>query len=204
MLPIGLLMLSQIRIFVLLLLTASCGFQPVHGTASALPANSPITMGITIVASANTNNDNKTNSMARQFSYNLEDILPSTKNPAYRLEVALNESVTGLGVARDGTASRYNLNLNSTYSLIRISDNKQVDNGTIGNVTSYNNPSNQYFSTFVSEQDARKRGVKELAELYRQRLISFTKDKQPIEIIPDNSTAIIQRMITPSSVVNNQ
>lgn len=196
-------MLSQIRVLALLLLTASCGFKPVHGTNSNLPDNSPITTGITISTTATTTNDNKTNSMARQFSYNLEDILPSNTNPSYRLEVTLTESIAALGVARDGTASRYNLNINSTYSLIRIADNKQVDNGTISNVTSYNNPSNQYFSTFVSEQDARKRGIKELAELYRQRLISFTKDKQPTQTPTDNSTAIIQQMVTPS-VLNKQ
>lgn len=117
--------------------------------------------------------------MARQFTNNLEDMLNYEGTPAYKLDVVLTQSVVGIGVARDGTASRYNLVLNSTYKLIRIADGKEVDSGSLGNFTSYNNPNNQYFSTYVSEQDARKRGIKELAELYRQRLISFTEKTIP-------------------------
>jgi hypothetical protein len=168
------------------ILLVGCGFQPALGTSSNLNAESPISAGVII--SANTNrvisiSENGNNSldnsasasMSRQFTNDLEDMLNSTASPAYKLEVSITQSNAGLGVARDGTASRYNLIISSNYKLIRLSDNKVVDSGTITNFTSYNNPNNQYFSTYVSEQDARKRGITELAELYRHRLISFTE-----------------------------
>lgn len=170
------------------LLLAGCGFQPVYGTANGLSEDSPIRAGVQVSATASgtistSNNTSVENSysttMARQFAHNLEDILNSGASPTYRLEVALVQSSVGIGVARDGTASRYNLVLSSNYKLIRISDGKQVDSGTISNVTSYNNPNNQYFSTYISEQDARKRGIKELAELYRHRLLSLTEKTTP-------------------------
>ena len=171
-----------------LLFTSGCGFHPVYGTATGLSENSPIRAGVqvsttasgTISTSNNTSVDNSySTTMARQFTNNLEDMLNSGVSPIYRLEVALVQSSVGIGVARDGTASRYNLVLSSNYKLIRIADGKQVDSGTISNVTSYNNPNNQYFSTYISEQDARKRGIKELAELYRHRLLSFTEKTTP-------------------------
>jgi LPS-assembly lipoprotein len=170
------------------LILAGCGFQPVYGTASGASEKSPIRAGVKVSTSASgavtaTNNsvvdNNATANMARQFTNNLEDMLNYEGTPTYKLDVALSQSVVGIGVARDGTASRYNLVLNSTYKLIRIADGKEVDSGSFSNFTSYNNPNNQYFSTYVSEQDARKRGIKELAELYRHRLISFTEKTTP-------------------------
>lgn len=181
---------TKIFPLIMLMLLTACGFQPVYGTASQLPADSPLREGVKISASAsgvvNTTGDTSTNldssankSMERQFTNNLSDMLPDSKSPAYELQVSIVQSSVGLGVARDGTASRYNFVLNSTYNLVRLSDGQILDNGSLSNVTSYNNPNNQYFSTYISEQDARKRGIKELAESYRMRLISYIKKQQP-------------------------
>lgn len=187
-------MSSQIRILplIMLMLLAGCGFHPVYGTSSALPANSPLREGVRISAgvsgvvtqateTTSSSTDNTSNAaMARQFTNNLSDMLPSKDAPIYELQVSIVQSNVGIGVARDGTASRYNYVLNSSYNLVRIADNKIVDSGSLSNVTSYNNPNNQYFSTYISQQDARRRGIKELAESYRMRLISYIEKQQPI------------------------
>lgn len=172
----------------MLFLVAACGFKPVYGTASGISEASPMRAGIKIVAAGagiassanNVSVDESANrAIIRQFTQNMEDIVGDSDVPTYQLEVALSQSLNGLGVARDGTASRYNLTINSNYKLVRLADNKLVDSGAISNVTSYNNPNNKYFSTYISEQDARKRGVKELSEMYRQRLISFSEKIHP-------------------------
>ncbi len=195
----------------LLICFSSCGFQPVYGTKSALPANSPVLAGVVIVASdsgsttsvlasSSDTSNNSANRISRQFSQNLEDLLvPSTKTtaPLYRLEVSLSQTNTGIGISRDGTASRYNLTINSGYKLTRISDGKLIDNGAISSVTSYNNPSNQYFSTYISEQDARKRGTAELAERYLQRLSAITEKTKPTEPVAIQPT-IMPIQITPN------
>ncbi len=171
-----------------LLSLSACGFKPVYGTASGISEQSPIRAGIKIVASgagvgSSSNNvsvdESANRAIIRQFTQNMEDIVADSDAPTYKLEVVLSQSIGGLGVARDGTASRYNLTVNSSYRLVRLADNKLVDSGAISNVTSYNNPNNKYFSTYISEQDARKRGVKELAEMYRQRLIAFSEKIYP-------------------------
>jgi len=173
-------------IFLLLALTA-CGFQPVYSKSSTACANSPVLAGVTIYAADGESRNVITGSaapttVARQFTENLEDLLdPASGNKpkTYRLEVDISQTITALGIARDGTAARYNLTINSGYRLKRISDGKLIDSSSVSVVTSYSNPSNKYFSTYISEQDARKRGVAELAELYRMRLASLTKDSVP-------------------------
>ncbi|MEK6747061.1 MAG: hypothetical protein AABY33_08535 [Pseudomonadota bacterium] len=172
------------------LVLASCGFRPVYDKSSANSEKSIINTGIRVSATASgttstlpTSSDasadnSSATTMARQFSNNLEDMVNSGASPSYDLNVLINYSNIGVGVARDGTASRYNLVISSTYKLTRISDGKEVGNGTLSSVTSYNNPNNQYFSTYISEQDARKRGIKELAELYRHRLLSFVEKEE--------------------------
>lgn len=172
---------------------SACGFKPVYGTASGLPAESPVRDGIKIYATAsgttpssvNTSIDSSSSAaMSRQFVNNLEDLVGPSASPTYKLEVVMVQSSVGIGVARDGTASRYNLVIDSSYKLSRLTDGKLVDSGTISNVTSYNNPNNQYFSTYISEQDARKRGISELAELYRHRLFSLTEKTLPTILPP--------------------
>lgn len=183
--------LHTLNSILILLFLASCGFHPVYGNSSDLPETSLIRAGVKVSASASgttatlpTSGDSSfdnssATSMARQFANNLEDMLNSESAPAYKLNVSISYTNVGVGVARDGTASRYNLIINSGYTLTRISDGKAVDSGSISSVSSYNNPNNQYFSTYISEQDARKRAIKELVELYRHRLLAFVEKAQP-------------------------
>src|SRR5581483_4688173 len=99
--------------------------------------------------------------IGQEFKEDLEDqINPGnsiTAAPAYRLAVSLTTNEAAIGVSRDGTVSRYNVYLNSTYTLTRTADSKQVAAGTLNHVSSYNNLVNDYFSTYISDADATKR-----------------------------------------------
>ena len=163
---------------VALLFLAACGFQPVHGSKATSDQDSIIREGIKISATSA-----EVPRMAQLFTQHLEDLMPTPlagQPPLYELHVTLTESTIAIGVARDGTAARYNLAMDSTYTINRAGETAVLANGSLRNVTSYNNPNNQYFSIYVSEEDARKRGLQELAELYRQRLISYT----PTTLVP--------------------
>lgn len=150
-------------------LLASCGFKPMYGATSkgAEPAIAGVAVEIGAV-------DRR---MGQQFKANLEDKLnPSgavPDKPMYRLVVDLKSGAAAIGVARDGTVSRYNVYMDSKYAFYRHGEEKPVTSGNLRHVSSYNNLTNQYFSTYVAEQDAIKRGITELAELYRQRLSSY-------------------------------
>jgi hypothetical protein len=115
--------------------------------------------------------------LGQQFRADLEDKLnPGGAVPSsakYRLVASLSSASTAIGVARDGTVSRYNVNLTSNYELYRVGETKPVTKGSLRHVSSYNNLVNQYYSTYISEQDAINRGITELSELFRQRLSPY-------------------------------
>jgi LPS-assembly lipoprotein len=166
-------MSSPVRIIgcVLLLSLAACGFQPMYGEQN----QQALSAGVQIAASKD--------AMGQQFQQNLEDRLNPggmPAKPAYRLSVTVGSVTSGMGVARDGTVSRFNVTLRSGYVLLRLSDNVEIQRGEIQHVSSFNNQANQYFSTYISEKDAISRGITELSELYRQRIGALLlKDSAP-------------------------
>lgn len=167
----------QVRIIavVSILMLASCGFEPMYSKKQQ--GNPDALAGVYIEKVSGEGR------MAQQFRTDLEDKLnPGGKvpaNPAYSLSVSLVSTESAIGVARDGTISRYNLYLDSTYSLREYGTEKVVANGNLRQVASYNNLTNAYFSTYVSKEDAIKRGVTELSENYRQRLAPYLNGQRP-------------------------
>lgn len=154
-----------------LLLLAACGFQPLYGKQE--PASRALVSGIKI--DQVTAPDRRT---AQLFRINLEDQInpEGTQKPIYRLSAGLSISEAAIGTARDGTVSRYNIYLTSAYTLTRISDHKLMTAGELRHASSYNNITNEYYSTYVSKEDAIKRGLMELSQLYRQRLGAYVTE----------------------------
>jgi LPS-assembly lipoprotein len=144
----------------------------------------------------------------QELKEDLEDVINPGNSiaaaPAYRLIISLTSSEAPIGVSRDGTVSRYNVYLTSTYRLIRIADDKQVSSGTVSHISSYNNEVNAYFSTYISDADATKRGISELAELYRTRLAAYFDAGAPVEDKPAAPPPTVPNATTfypPGSVV---
>ena len=170
--------LSKPAIITSLLLLSACGFQPLYGKPDSTPnaPNSQLNAGVKV--------DPIPGHLGQIFKNHLEDQLtpsgglPAT--PAYRLVVKMDYINVPISVARDGTVSRYNVNFNSDYVLIRTSDQKPVTSGSIAYLTSYNNLTNIYFSTYESQQDALKRGTEAMAELYRQRITAYLDSGAPV------------------------
>jgi LPS-assembly lipoprotein len=163
--------LSSVLLLGSFLALSGCGFQPLYGTKPAKEENT-LLAGVTV--------DPIPERLGQQFRINLEDQLnPGGAVPAnsrYRLSAALRISEAGIGVARDGTVSRYNVYLDSDYTLTRIADGQKMISGQLRQVSSYNNITNEYYSTYVAKEDAYKRGVEALAQLYRQRLMAYLSE----------------------------
>lgn len=143
------------------LLLSACGFSPMYGQKH----HDALSAGILIEAPRD--------ELGRQLQHALEDRLnpsPAPATPAYKLTVTLTSSAGGIGVARDGTISRYNITLTSSYTLMRLSDKRVIQTDNIQHISSFNNPVNQYFSTYIAQKNAMTQGVNELSELYRQRI----------------------------------
>ncbi len=158
------------------LLLAGCGFQPLYAQKPAGDV-SKIFAGVKIDSIPG--RDGQQMKAALEDKLNPGGAIPT--NPAYRLSVTLKTSVVPIGVARDGTISRYNAYLTSHYTLYRNADSKAITAGDLSYVNSYNNLTNEYYSTYVSEQDAYKRNIVEMAELYRDRLTAYLDAGAPDE-----------------------
>lgn len=163
-------MLLRTSVIILPLLLAACGFQPLYGKNDAMTA--PLQAGVRV--------DSIPGRMGQQLHEALEDSLNPDgavpPKPAYRLAATIASSEAPIDVSRDGTVSRYNVYLDSKYVLYRNSDGKEITSGTLRQVGSYSNLTNAYYSTYVSNEDAIKRGIQELGQIYRQRLAAYLTD----------------------------
>lgn len=164
------------------LVLASCGFQPLYGQHIGGDAKTAVTVhqlaGIEIgQVSGGASGQPSPGILGQQLRNNIEDRLNPGKiiapESVYHLDISLSLRETGVAVSRDGTISRYNIFLDTTYVLTRKVDGKPVYQGRFSRSSSYNVQSNAYFSTYVSRGDSIKHGIVELAEEYRQRLAAF-------------------------------
>jgi LPS-assembly lipoprotein len=169
---------SKLVVLCALLALTACGFQPVYGKKSAQQAASFPDVDVAL---------NSRIKEDRDFQFALQSRLNPDGRAAttaiYRLEPQLIISETAIDVARDGTVSRYNLSLDSAYALYRIRDNALMAKGNIRQVSSYSNLVGAYYSTYIAKEDAIKRGLVELSEMYRQRLTPLlsSPDPQPLK-----------------------
>ncbi len=153
-------------ILTLFALTA-CGFTPVHSTETRAALNTQIE-SVAII----------TNSTAagQLLKAEIEDQINPTAQGAekpFTLTITLTEGEVGLFVNPDGTSGRGDYQINSAYTLTRTHDGKLIDSGQLSRVSSFNNALTADFSTFISREDAKKRGIIELAHDYQLRLANL-------------------------------
>lgn len=97
----------------------------------------------------------------------------------YSLDIALSSSDVYLFVNPDGTSSRGDIYYTSNYTLRRILDGKVIQSGQITRVSSYNISDTADYASYVTEEDAKKRGVLELAQDYKLRLANLLAKLNP-------------------------
>lgn len=151
------------------LLTSGCGFQPLYGRPDPRATDVPVDLASIRIAPI-------PERVGQQFQAALEDRINPYGHPVtpqYELKVTIIPTPQPLGIAQDGTVSRYNLHLDSNFVLTRLSSGEKVLTGNVRRVSGYNNVANAYFSVFIAERDAYNRSVVELAEDYRLRLAAF-------------------------------
>jgi hypothetical protein len=161
-----------------MLLLASCGFQPLH-SQSYRESQALNLSSIAVVASGETttNAASIASNIPRRYSELLRAEIEDQVNPAadvaeklFTLTITFTETDVPLFVKPDGTASRGDLTYYSTYVITRTRDGKQLSSGAIQRVSSYNTSSSADYASYVSIEDARKRGILELAQDYKLRL----------------------------------
>jgi hypothetical protein len=152
-----------------LLALCACGFQPVHGTHAHSPAAIQSLAGLEIRAPSGR--------LGEQLKADIEDgINPDYQSGAtyYRLDLTLEQQEIAQFINPDGTASRGNIRVTSTYQLVRLADNQVISSGTLHRSSSFDSDAQVDYATYISREDARRRAVADLANDYRLRLINLS------------------------------
>jgi LPS-assembly lipoprotein len=152
------------------LLLSACGFSPIygpHGNAA------PVTKALGNVAIAN-----MPDRQGQQLRNHLIDRMYFSgrpERPDATLDVTLRSTETDLGIQKDATASRRELNMWADYTL-RDNDGKQLLKGRAHSVVSFSKLSAQY-GTLAAEQNATDRALKEVGEQIVNRLSLYYAEK---------------------------
>ena len=122
----------------------------------------------------------------------------------YRLEVKLALQDVALFINPDGTSARGDINWISSYKLIKISDNTVISQGSITRTSSYNTgeDASTGYASFVSVEDAKKRGVIELAQDYKMRIANALQQYKTLgaPAAPPPQQAPVPQPYLPSSL----
>jgi len=147
---------------------AACGFQPLYGTRGAADSGARAELAAVRIEPLE-------NRVGQQMHNFLRDRLNPDGQPVapeYRLQVQLTETLTELGVQRDETATRANLQMVAQFTLFGYGNDASLFSGRSSSTTSYDILRNP-FATTVSEEDARERALRELADDIQTRLALY-------------------------------
>jgi len=150
----------------LLAMLSGCGFEPVYANRSAQYTEIADHLAAIRV-------ETPRGKMGELLKARLEDHFNPMNSPAaiaYTLKVKVEQRADPSLIRADGTASRFDIVVISPFQLIRVGDNRVVEKGTITRSSSYNVSDADDYATYVSQNDATKRVMTEVAEDYKMRI----------------------------------
>ncbi len=146
---------------------AGCGFQPLHSRDAGGSAARLAEIRVTPIADR----------IGQQLHNLLLDKLTPMGPPAaprYVLRVTLSESLQNLAVRKDEVATRANLVMRASITLVRVRDDAAVLEANAISANSYN-ILRQKFATLSAENDARARAVREISDEIRTRIAIYLR-----------------------------
>ena len=143
-------------------LVAACGFTPMYAT----PGVTPNLAAIEVITP-----QGRTGQLLAE-DLNSELGLNRSQQPAYRLNLALDEKRYPRGLQVEDVASWYELSLRVSYSLVDLASGQTVTAGVIPVNISYNAVRDPYAGV-VAQQDGQKRAAREAALKLRLELSSY-------------------------------
>lgn len=160
------------RSFLLIPLAAllvSCGFQPLH--SKQYRAQQAYDLSSLIIEVDTTRRGQL---LEAEIEEAINPDLQRTEK-LYGLKITLTETDIALFINPDGTSARGDIQLESSYTLRRLSDNMKVDSGKINRIASYNtsDQADEGYASYVSVEDAKKRATIELAQDYKMRMANL-------------------------------
>lgn len=152
-------------VLLLCLCVSACGFRPLYQNTSTLAGGRTVLDNIGIVSPNNTYTVQAVqNALIDRFYHQ-----GTPQQTRYALSFQIIENTRNLVIQRNDTSTRAQLVSSANYQLTDTESKKVIDQGTIRAVSSYNILPSQY-ATLVSQNDARDRNVRELADKITTRM----------------------------------
>jgi LPS-assembly lipoprotein len=99
-----------------------------------------------------------------------------TSNPAYRLEVELDDDLTGFGIRGDSSVTRERRTMRARYRLVELESGQVVLDATAGSDAGIDVVSSEY-ATVAAEQTAQERLALMVADQMASRLALFVRNR---------------------------
>lgn len=170
---------------------AGCGLSPVYGKYANGGQSSPVAAALdgVYIDSIPNRTGQKLRNLLMDRMYQHGRV--SHANAAYRLSVSgVGETIYGIGIAKDATATRSQIVLSTVITLTRAGDPERVPlvTRTLKAISSFNTLASQY-TTLVTEEDARNQAIEDLSdqivtqlELYFSNPSAFPPPEEPKDI----------------------
>ena len=149
----------------------ACGFHPLYQGSTTLTGGTTTLDKVTL--------GDITGAQAQQVKNELIDRFYHNGTPAntkYILKISLSELIRDLVIQKNDTTTRAQLVLLAQYQFLDKDTREMIDIGSLRAVSSYNILPSQY-STLVTQNDARDRNVRELADKLTTRLAVVLEGK---------------------------
>ncbi len=160
--------LSRLRALLIggLFCLTACGFEPLYGTQENGTATEDLLSRVSVSPIAD-----RPGQLVRIELTNRLTPRPAP-TPLYVLSVVLNESKQDLAVRRDASATRANLIITANFTLTAIGSEGTLLSGNIRSSNGYDILTSD-FATLAAENDARRRGARDIADGIIDRLAIF-------------------------------
>lgn len=150
-----------------LLLAAGCGFSPLYGRGGGTADTRTDLAGVEVRAETDRLHHMVRNELIERLNPRGE-----TATRSYELVFTVREAKAAVLVTRQETVNRYNLSLSGGWILIDSRANKELARGNAMSTASYNVLRSE-FGNVASENDARQRAARDLADTIRLRLAAY-------------------------------
>lgn len=158
------------------LLLSACGFQPMYGKRA--PEAAPLSADLAAIE-VGVIPDRSGQLLRNELIHLLNPASDAAPPRRYTLAVALKEEIDTFAVERSGFATRANVEVRATYTLVDETTGNPVLAGTSRAISGFN-ILREDFSTYVASGDARNRAISQIAFEIRNRLAAhFSKSAKP-------------------------
>lgn len=159
-------------VLAMMLMLGACGLQPMYAGGSS----GQVAGGLTAIQVAPI--PERAGWLVRNAL--VDRLGGESANPAFRLEVELDDNLIAFGIRGDSTTTRERRTLRARYRLVEIGTGEVVLDATAGSDAGIDVVSSEY-ATVAAEQTAQERLATMIADQMVSRIAVYVRNRTPVQ-----------------------